>query len=38
VGKVKEPKAQALLEISAEVVEGLIKAFDKHEKNSEVQT
>jgi hypothetical protein len=27
-GKVKEPWAQALLETSAAVVEGLIKAFD----------
>ncbi|MBL8208682.1 MAG: helix-turn-helix transcriptional regulator [Blastocatellia bacterium] len=32
VSKVKDPKAQALLEASAAVVEGLIKAFDHYEK------
>lgn len=30
--KVKEPKAQALLETSTAVIEGLIKAFDHYEK------
>jgi PadR family transcriptional regulator PadR len=34
--KVKEPKAQALLETSTAVVEGLIKAFIEYEKNSKV--
>lgn len=34
--KVQDPRAQAMLETSAEVVKGLIKAFDEHEKNSEV--
>jgi DNA-binding PadR family transcriptional regulator len=37
VSKVKEPKAQALLQTSAAVVEGLIKAFDSYEKKNEVQ-
>ncbi|MBO0724485.1 MAG: helix-turn-helix transcriptional regulator [Blastocatellia bacterium] len=32
----QEPKAQALLETSAAVIGGLIKAFDDHEKRSEV--
>jgi DNA-binding PadR family transcriptional regulator len=32
MGKVKEPKAQALLETSAAVIGGLIKAFDDYEK------
>jgi PadR family transcriptional regulator PadR len=32
---VKEPKAQALLETSAAVIGGLIKAFDDHEKRPE---
>ena len=35
VGKVTEPKAQALFETSAEVITGLIKAFDDYEKKSE---
>jgi hypothetical protein len=35
VGKVTEPKAQALLETSAEVLTGLVKAFDDYEKKSE---
>ena len=33
--KVQEPKAQAMLETSAEVLKGLIKAFDEYEKKSE---
>ena len=36
VGKVTEPKAQALFEASAEVLTGLVKAFDDYEKKSEV--
>ncbi len=36
--EVKEPKAQALLETSAEVVEGLIKAFDNYKKKGEAKT
>jgi hypothetical protein len=35
VGKVTEPKAQALFETSAEVLAGLVKAFDDYEKKSE---
>ena len=35
VGKVTEPKAQALFETSAEVLTGLMKAFDDYEKKSE---
>ena len=35
VGKVTEPKAQALFETSAEVLTGLVKAFDDYEKKSE---
>ena len=35
VGKVAEPKAQALFETSAEVLTGLVKAFDDYEKNKE---
>ena len=35
VGKVMEPKAQALFETSAEVLIGLVKAFDDYEKKSE---
>jgi hypothetical protein len=35
VGKVTEPKAQELFETSAEVLTGLIKAFDDYEKKSE---
>jgi PadR family transcriptional regulator PadR len=37
VGKVKEPKAQALLETSTAVIGGLIKAFDNYEKKSEIE-
>ena len=33
--KAQEPGAQALLETSAEVVKGLLKAFDEYEKKSE---
>ena len=35
VDKVAEPKAQALFETSAEVLTGLVKAFDDYEKGSE---
>ena len=35
VGKVAEPKSQALFETSAEVLTGLVKAFDDYEKRSE---
>jgi len=35
VGKVTEPKAQALFETSAEVLTGLVKAFDDYENKSE---
>ena len=35
VGKVTEPKAQALFETSAEVLTGLVKAFDDYETKSE---
>ena len=35
VGKVAEAKAQALFETSAEVLTGLVKAFDDYEKKSE---
>jgi hypothetical protein len=35
VGSVAEPKAQALFETSAEVLVGLLKAFDDYEKKSE---
>ena len=35
VGKVTEPKAQALLETSAEVLTGLVKAFDDYEDKAE---
>ena len=34
-GKVTEPKAQALFETSAEVIAGLLKAFDDYEKKNE---
>jgi hypothetical protein len=34
-GKVTEPKAQALFETSAEVLIGLVKAFDDYEKKTE---
>jgi DNA-binding PadR family transcriptional regulator len=36
--KTQEPRAQVLLETSAEVVRGLIKAFDEHEKKSDTQS
>lgn len=35
VGKIADPKAQALCETSAEVLTGLAKAFDDYEKKSE---
>ena len=35
VGKVTEPKVQALFETSAEVLTGLVKAFDDYEKKNE---
>ena len=35
VGKVTEPKAQALFETSAEVLTGLVKAFGDYKKKSE---
>ena len=35
VGKVVEPKAQALFETSAEVLTGLVKAFGDYEAKSE---
>ena len=35
VGKVTEPKAQALFETSAEVLTGLVKAFGDYEKKNE---
>lgn len=35
VGQVAEPKAQALFETSAEVLIGLVKAFDDYEQQSE---
>lgn len=35
---VKEPKAQALLETSTAVVEGLIKAFDQYEKKRKARS
>ena len=35
VGKVTDPKAQALFETSAEVLTGLVKAFDDYENKSE---
>jgi hypothetical protein len=35
VGKVMEPKAQALLETSEEVLTGLVKAFDDYEHKTE---
>jgi DNA-binding PadR family transcriptional regulator len=34
VKSVQEPKAQAILETSAEVVKGLLKAFDEYEKEN----
>jgi PadR family transcriptional regulator, regulatory protein PadR len=36
-GEVGEPKAQALLETSAAVIGGLIKAFDDYERRSEAE-
>ena len=35
VGKVSNPKAQALFETTAEVLEGLTKAYDHYEQKSE---
>ena len=35
VGKITDPKAQALFETSAEVLTGLVKAFSDYEKKSE---
>ncbi len=35
VGQVTDPKAQALFETAAEVVTGLVKAFDDYEQKSE---
>jgi hypothetical protein len=35
VGKITEPKAQALFETSAEVLTGLVKAFDDYEEKNE---
>jgi hypothetical protein len=35
VAKINEPKAQALFETSAEVLGGLIKAFEHYESGSE---
>ena len=35
VGKVTEPKAQALFETSAEVLTGLVKAFNDYDNKSE---
>jgi predicted house-cleaning noncanonical NTP pyrophosphatase (MazG superfamily) len=35
VGKITEPKAMALFETSAEVLTGLVKAFNDYEKRSE---
>ncbi len=35
VGKVTEPRARAMFETSAEVLTGLVKAFDDYEKKNE---
>jgi hypothetical protein len=35
IGKVKEPKAQALFETAAEVLTGLRTAFEHYERGSE---
>ncbi|HXU99623.1 MAG TPA: hypothetical protein VG166_03910 [Caulobacteraceae bacterium] len=35
IGKIAEPQAKALFETSAEVLGGLIKAFDDYEKKNE---
>ena len=35
VGKITEPGAQALFETSAEVLDGLVKAFGDYEKKNE---
>jgi PadR family transcriptional regulator PadR len=37
MSKVKEPKAQALMETSAAVIGGLIKTLDDYEKSNEVE-
>lgn len=34
IGKISEPKAQALFETTAEVCTGLIKAFDDYDKKA----
>ena len=34
IGKINEPKAQALFETTAEVCTGLIKAFDDYDKKA----
>ena len=35
IGKITEPKAQALFETSAEVLTGLVKAFDDYDQKIE---
>jgi len=35
IGKIEEPKAQALFETTAEVLKGLITAYDHYERGSE---
>ena len=35
IGKVDEPQLKAMLETSAEVLSGLVKAFDDYEKKNE---
>jgi len=35
VQKVKDPKAQAVFEVTAEVLHGLITAYEHYESNSE---
>jgi hypothetical protein len=35
IGKVDEPQLAAMFEISAEVLKGLVKAFDEYEKKNE---
>ncbi len=35
VGKVNDPRAQALFETSAEVLDGLMKAYDDYEQKAE---
>jgi hypothetical protein len=36
IGKISEPKAQALFETTAEVCSGLINAFDDYDKKAPV--